>query len=114
MPGPACYGGGGREATVTDANLVLGYLDPASFLGGRRMLDRTAAERAVDRVAGALGTSRLGAAQGIHRVVNTTMAEGVRLVSVRRPRQHRFALLAFSGASASYRDRRHRAPCSTS
>ncbi len=99
-PGPACYGGGGLEATVTDANLVLGYLDPASFLGGRRRLDRAAAEMAVDRIAAALGAGRLAAAQGIHRVVNTTMAEGVRLVSVRRgvdPR--RFALLAFGGAA---------------
>ena len=100
VPGPACYGNGGSVATVTDANLVLGYLDPASFLGGRRKLDREAAEAAVDNIAAPLGIDRLGAASGIHRVVNTTMAEGVRLVSVRRgvdPRQ--FALLAFGGAS---------------
>jgi N-methylhydantoinase A len=100
VPGPACYGAGGTAATVTDANLVLGYLDPASFLGGRRRLDRVAAETAVDRIAARLGIDRLAAARGIHRVVNTTMAEGVRLVSVRRgvdPRH--FALLAFGGAS---------------
>jgi N-methylhydantoinase A len=100
VPGPACYGNGGGAATVTDANLVLGYLDPASFLGGRRRLDREAAEAAVDNIAAGLGIDRLGAASGIHRVVNTTMAEGVRLVSVRRgvdPRH--FALLAFGGAS---------------
>ncbi len=100
FPGPACYGLGGSAATVTDANLVLGYLDPASFLGGRRTLDRTAAEAAVDGIAAALALDRLSAARGIHRVVNTTMAEGVRLVSVRRgvdPR--RFTLLAFGGAS---------------
>ena len=100
VPGPACYGSGGRAATVTDANLVLGYLDPASFLGGRRRLDRAAAEAAVDEIAAALGIDRVNAACGIHRVVNTTMAEGVRLVSVRRgvdPRH--FALLAFGGAS---------------
>jgi N-methylhydantoinase A len=100
VPGPACYGNGGNTATVTDANLVLGYLDPASFLGGRRRLDREAADAAVDDVAAVLGIDRLGAASGIHRVVNTTMAEGVRLVSVRRgvdPRH--FALLAFGGAS---------------
>src|SRR5438445_8177375 len=99
-PGPACYGQGGAEPTVTDANLVLGYLDPANFLGGARRLDRDAAERAVDRVAVALGVDRRAAAHGIHRIINTTMAEGVRLVSVRRgvdPR--RFALLAFGGAS---------------
>jgi len=100
VPGPACYGQGGNEATVTDANLVLGYLDPASFLGGSRLLDRAAAEHAVDRVATALGIERLAAAHGIHRIINTTMAEGVRLVSVRRgvdPR--RFALFAFGGAA---------------
>ncbi len=100
VPGPACYGHGGAAATVTDANLVLGYLDPANFLGGRRRLDRAAAETAVDRIAATLGIGRLAAAAGIHRVVNTNMAEGVRLVSVRRgvdPR--RFALFAFGGAS---------------
>src|SRR6266446_868455 len=100
VPGPACYGQGGEEATVTDANLVLGYLDPANFLGGSRRLDRAAAERAVDRVAAALGIERLAAARGIHRIINTTMAEGVRLVSVRRGVDpHRFALFAFGGAA---------------
>jgi N-methylhydantoinase A len=100
VPGPACYALGGTAATVTDASVMLGFLDPASFLGGRRRLDRAAAETAVDQIASALGIDRLAAARGIHRVVNTTMAEGVRLVSVRRgvdPRQ--FALLAFGGAS---------------
>src|SRR5437762_9607579 len=100
MPGPACYGQGGAEPTVTDANLVLGYLDPENFLGGERRLDPGSAERAVDKVAGALGIDRLAAARGIHRVINTNMAEGVRLVSVRRgvdPR--RFALFAFGGAA---------------
>ncbi|MCC2666004.1 MAG: Hydantoinase/oxoprolinase, partial [Geminicoccaceae bacterium] len=99
-PGPACYGQGGSEATVTDANLVLGLLDPDNFLGGRARLDRTAAEAAVDRVAQALGVDRMTAAAGIQRVVNTRMAEGIRLVSVRRgvdPR--RFAILAFGGAA---------------
>jgi N-methylhydantoinase A len=100
VPGPACYGQGGAEATVTDANLVLGYLDPANFLGGERRLDTGLAQRAVDRVAAALGIDRLAAAAGVHRIINTTMAEGVRLVSVRRgvdPR--RFALFAFGGAA---------------
>jgi N-methylhydantoinase A len=100
MPGPACYGQGGAAATVTDANLVLGYLDPARFLGGERRLDKNAAEAVIDRVAASLGIDRLQAAHGIHRVVNTNMAEGVRLVSVRRgvdPR--RFALFAFGGAA---------------
>jgi len=99
-PGPACYGLGGTAATVTDANVVLGLIDPDNFLGGRRRLYRTAAEAAVDRIADTLGIAREAAAYGIHRVVDTTMAEGVRLVSVRRgvdPRK--FALLAFGGAS---------------
>ncbi|TMK05686.1 MAG: hydantoinase/oxoprolinase family protein, partial [Alphaproteobacteria bacterium] len=78
----------------------LGYLDPANFLGGARRLDEDLAARAVDRIAAGLGIDRLAAAHGIHRVINTNMAEGVRLVSVRRgvdPR--RFALFAFGGAA---------------
>ena len=59
VPGPACYGRGGTVATVTDANLVLGYLDAASFLGGRARLDTGAAEAAVDRIAAALGVDRM-------------------------------------------------------
>ncbi len=100
MPGPACYGRGGTEPTVTDANLVLGYLDPAHFLGGSATLDTDAANAALDRLAAALKVDRIAAAEGIHRVVNTNMAEGIRLVSVRRgvdPR--RFALLSFGGAA---------------
>src|SRR5205809_830489 len=99
-PGPACYGKGGDRATVTDANVVLGFLDPANFLGGRIALDRRAAELAVDRVARALGTERLAAAEGIAKVVDTNMAEGIKLVSVRRgvdPRK--FTLVAFGGAA---------------
>ena len=100
MPGPACYDRGGAVATVTDANLVLGYLDAGNFLGGRARLNTGAAEAAVDRIAEALHVDRMTAAEGIHRVINTRMAEGVRLVSVRRgidPR--RYALLSFGGAA---------------
>ena len=99
-PGPACYGRGGTQATVTDANVVLGYLDPDRFLGGRARLDAEAANTVVDAIARALKCSRVDAAAGIYRVINTKMAEGIRLVSVRRgvdPR--RFALLAFGGAA---------------
>jgi N-methylhydantoinase A len=99
-PGPACYGRGGTAATVTDANLVLGLLDPAGFLGGRARLDPKAARAAVEAVARRLGLDVVAAAEGVHRVVNTNMAEGIRLVSVRRgadPR--RFALLSFGGAA---------------
>src|SRR5206468_7385830 len=81
-------------------DLVLGFLDPANFLGGRIALDRRAAEAAVDRVARALGTERLAAAEGIAKVVDTNMAEGIKIVSVRRgvdPRK--FTLVAFGGAA---------------
>jgi N-methylhydantoinase A len=96
-PGPACYGRGGTEPTVTDASLVLGYLDPAHFAGGIR-LNADAAWRAVERVAGPLGLSVPAAAAGIHRIVNARMADETRLVSVRRgydPR--RFTLVLFGG-----------------
>ena len=99
-PGPACYGQGGTEPTVTDANLVSGYLDAGNFLGGRQQLDVEASKAAVDRVAQSLGIDVTSAAAGIHQVVNTNMAEGIRLISVRRgvdPR--RFALLSFGGAA---------------
>ncbi len=99
-PGPACYAKGGARATVTDANLVLGYLDPGNFLGGRIPLDAAAAQGALAEVARRLGTSVLTAAEGVSRVVSTNMAEGIKIVSVRRgvdPR--RFALVAFGGAA---------------
>ena len=99
-PGPACYGQGGTAATVTDANLVLGYLDPANFLGGRRQLDLAAATNAVAQLGEALGIETIAVAAGIHRLINTRMADGVRVATVRRgvdPR--RYALLAFGGAA---------------
>jgi N-methylhydantoinase A len=99
-PGPACYGKGGMAATVTDANVVLGYLDPGNFLGGRTRLDSAAALAAVEKIAGQLGITAVAAAEGIHRVVNTNMAEGIRLVSARRGVDlRRFTLLAFGGAA---------------
>ena len=99
-PGPACYGQGGDAATVTDASVVLGYLDPDNFLGGGTRLDRHAAEEALARLGAQLGVDPLRAAEGVHRVVNTQMAEGIRLATVRRgvdPR--RFGLLGFGGAA---------------
>jgi N-methylhydantoinase A len=99
-PGPACYGRGGTRPTVTDANLVRGLLDPGNFLGGRIALDLAAARRAVESVARALDTDLLTAAEGIGQVVNTNMAEGITLVSVRRGVDPRgFALVAFGGAA---------------
>src|SRR5215217_5983218 len=100
LPGPACYGNGGLAATVTDANVVLGYLDAAAFMGGRRPLDRAASEAAIDRVAAALGLPRLEASAGIYRMINLKMADGIRLMTLRRgvdPR--RFAMLSFGGAA---------------
>src|SRR5712691_3566728 len=100
-PGPACYGKGGTQPTVTDANLVLGFLDPDNFLAGKARLDRSLAEQALhEHVATPLGFSTVQAAYGVHQVVSSTMAEGIRLLSVKRgvdPRD--FALLAFGGAS---------------
>jgi N-methylhydantoinase A len=100
QPGPACYGRGGELATVTDASVMLGFLDPQNFLGGRVVLDTQAAELALTSLGEALGLSAVEAAQGIHRIVNTHMAEGIRLATVRRgvdPRK--FALLGFGGAA---------------
>ena len=101
-PGPACYARGGTEATVTDASIVLGLLDPAYFAGGTLRLDPALAARAVqERVAKPLGLTLEQAALGIHRVVNVQMAEGIRLVSIRRGIDPRaFSLLAFGGAGA--------------
>ncbi len=99
-PGPAAYGRGGEMPTVTDASLVLGYLNPSFFAGGTVGLDIDKARGAVLlKVAKPLGLGLEEAALGIHRVVNTQIAEGIRLVSIRRgidPR--RFTLVALGGA----------------
>ena len=98
-PGPACYGRGGDQATVTDANLLLGYLNPERFAGGLMALDVGAAERAVGAVASRLGLDLTAAAAGIHRVINARMADQIRLVTIKRgydPRQ--FALVVLGGA----------------
>ena len=100
VPGPACYGNGGQAATVTDANVVLGYLDAAAFMGGKRPLDRAASEAAIDRIADTMDLSRVEAAAGIYRMINLNMADGIRLMTLRRgvdPRK--FALLSFGGAA---------------
>jgi N-methylhydantoinase A len=99
-PGPACYGLGGREPTVTDADLVLGYLDPAFFLGGRMRLDLDAARRAIqERVAAPMGLSLTEAAWGIHRVVNENMAAAARIHGIERGKDLRaYPLFAFGGA----------------
>ncbi|MDP9861583.1 MULTISPECIES: hydantoinase/oxoprolinase family protein [Streptosporangium] len=84
-PGPACYGLGGGEPTVTDANLVLGYLDPASFAGGTVPLSPELAGKAVDQhLAGPLGVSRAEAAHAVHEIANASMGSAVHVVTVQR------------------------------
>jgi N-methylhydantoinase A len=101
-PGPACYGRGGEHPTVTDANLVLGYMDPERFLGGKMTLDRGKAERALaTHLADPLGISVEDAAIGIGRIANNAMSNALRYVSVSRGRDPRdYALMAFGGAGA--------------
>jgi N-methylhydantoinase A len=99
MPGPACYGQGGSEPTVTDANLVLGYLDPARVYGGSIRLDVRRAREAVGRIGHRLGLSLIEAAHGIVEVANASMLRALRLVSVQRGYDLRdFALIAYGGA----------------
>jgi N-methylhydantoinase A/oxoprolinase/acetone carboxylase beta subunit len=98
-PGPACYGRGGTEPTVTDANLVLGHLSAEVPLAGDVELDADAAQAAVERLAGELGLDTRACAEGIVRVANAEMVRALRVMTVERgidPR--RFALLAFGGA----------------
>jgi len=99
-PGPACYGLGGTLPTTTDANLVLGYLDPDFFAGGRMRLDIDAARAAIERhVAGPLGMSVDEAAAGMYRVACNNMAQGVREISIKRgydPRE--FPMIVAGGA----------------
>src|SRR5438876_5227271 len=99
-PGPVCYGLGGTEPTVTDADLVLGYLDPDYFLGGRLRLDLAAARRAIQgRVADPLGLSVEAAAWGIHQIVNESMANAARIHTLERGKNpQRFPVFAFGGA----------------
>ena len=98
-PGPACYGRGGYQPTVTDASIVLGYIDPAYFAGGSLQLRPELSRRAIENsIALPLGLGVEQAALGIHRVVNANMAEGIRFVSVKRgidPR--RFSLVPLGG-----------------
>lgn len=98
-PGPACYGRGGSEPTVTDANLFLNRLDASYFLGGRMTLDEAAAARAVRRIAEQIGLSDVATAEGMLAIVNAKMADAMRTITVRQgidPRD--FALVAFGGA----------------
>jgi 5-oxoprolinase (ATP-hydrolysing) len=102
-PGPACYARGGSEPTVTDANLLLGYYDPAFFLGGRMALDRDAAERALARVGEKLGLSAVDTASGIHRMVVENMAAAARIHIVEKGKDPRaYAMVGFGGAGPAH------------
>ncbi|MEX2395349.1 MAG: hydantoinase/oxoprolinase family protein [Actinomycetota bacterium] len=99
VPGPACYGRGGTDATVTDAQVVLGFLGSHDLAGGELTLDRSAAVDAIDRLATVVGLESVAAARGVLRVVRTTMARAIRSVSVERGKDVRgHALVAFGGA----------------
>ena len=109
-PGPACYGRGGEEPTVTDADLLLGYLDPDFFLGGRMRLDYRAAEKAMRKISYALGVDPLEAAWGVHQVVDENMANAARVHAVERGKDPRkYLLLAFGGAGPVHAHRVARA-----
>ncbi|WP_148136641.1 hydantoinase/oxoprolinase family protein [Candidatus Formimonas warabiya] len=98
-PGPACYAGGGTEATITDANVVLGRIDPEGFLGGSMVLDKEAALRVVKKVADQLNLGIQETAEGICKIADAKMADAIRQLTVRKgidPRE--FVLVAFGGA----------------
>jgi N-methylhydantoinase A len=98
-PGPACYGFGGQQPTVTDANLLLGYLDPDYFLGGRMRIYPERSRDAIRPLAMKLGLDVVEAARGIYEIANTHMGSAIRVVTIQRgidPRE--FAVMAFGGA----------------
>ena len=99
-PGPMCYGRGGRHPTVTDANVVLGYIDPHNFNGGAIALDAAAARRGLrESIAEPLGVSEGHAAWGVHAMVTASMERALRIVSIERGRDPRdYAMVAFGGS----------------
>ena len=103
VPGPACYGRGGSEATVTDSDLVLGYLDADDFAGGDMKLDRAAADGAIARLAEKLRLPAMEAAWGIHEIANENMATAGRIHLVERGKDPgRFTFIAFGGAGPTH------------
>lgn len=98
IPGPACYGNGGEEPTVTDANLLLGYLNPSALLGGSLAVDKSKAESAFSRIVWGTGLPLLEAAYGVYKIANATMMRAIRAVSSERGRDIRgCALVVFGG-----------------
>jgi N-methylhydantoinase A len=103
FPGPICYGRGGKTPTVTDAQLVLGYLDPDNFAGGRMKLDKESALREIAAIGKSIGLSTLEAAAGICRIVELQMADVIRKVTVEKGYDPRdFVLFAFGGAGPAH------------
>lgn len=103
LPGPACYGLGGEQPTVTDADLVLGYLDPGSFLGGRMRLDRDLALRALAGLGDRLGLQPEEVAAGIFRIVNAQMADLIRRSTIEQGHDPRdCVLVAYGGAGPTH------------
>jgi len=103
-PGPACYGAGGTEPTLTDAQVVLGYLSPTALAGGSQSIDAELARRVLtERFAGPLGLDPLDAAHGVYRIAVASMSKAVRAVTSQRGRDPRdFVLVAFGGAGPAY------------
>lgn len=102
-PGPACYGRGGAKPTVTDANLILGILNPEGLLGGRLRLDFERAAQAFSDIASSFNVSVEGAAAGVYRIVTANVAEAIREVTVKRGTDPRdFTLVAFGGAGGQH------------
>ncbi|MBO1077177.1 hydantoinase/oxoprolinase family protein [Roseomonas marmotae] len=98
VPGPACYGRGGEAATVTDANLILGYISPSALVGGELSLDRRKAEQAVGSIAGRLDMEQVDAAYGVHLIANSNMMRALNGVSSERGRDpSQYALFAIGG-----------------
>jgi N-methylhydantoinase A len=99
VPGPSCYGFGGVEPTVTDADLILGYLRPDYFLGGNQAIDPTAARRSVEKIAKPLGVDTLAASMAIYQTVNENMANAARIyLSEKGENSEKYTLMAFGGA----------------
>ncbi|HEV7254121.1 MAG TPA: hydantoinase/oxoprolinase family protein [Mesorhizobium sp.] len=100
-PGPACYGNGNQDATVTDANVVLGIIDPDFFLGGRIKLDRVLAERAVQRIADRLGVDLMRAAHAIHTTSNHNMVAAIEEITIREGINPRESYFVCGGGATS-------------
>src|SRR5262249_56273771 len=111
VPGPACYGRGGEAPTITDCNLVLGYLGEDNFLGGKMRLDAGKARAAIEsKIARPLGLGIVEAAEGIVRIIDVKMEEAIKAISTMRGHDLRdFMLLAFGGAGPVHASRIARA-----